>query len=189
MALTLQTGFNLTPKQRAFANAYIETGSAPEAAMRAYDCSNRNSARVMAHRNLNNAKVQAYLSFQVTDTVLVDKGIKALKDGLDATKFIKLGKGKVMQVPDNQARLKAAMFYLKLVMNLPTGSETASASDDDYWEVWYMQEHGDSSHRIIAEPKTLTVNGIIDFNLHNSLVLRKTVAKVEKREFQVKLAV
>ena len=142
MALTQQAGFNLTPKQRAFANHYIETGSAPEAAMRAYDCSNRNSARVMAHRNLNNAKVQAYLSFQVTDTVLVDKGIKALKDGLDATKFIKLGKGKVMQVPDNQARLKAAMFYLKLVMNLPTGIETASASDDDYWEAWYMEEHG-----------------------------------------------
>ena len=93
MTVLHKAGFNLTPKQRAFANAYIETGSAPEAAMRAYDCSNRNSARVMAHRNLNNAKVQAYLSFQVTDTVLVDKGIKALKDGLDATKFIKLGKG------------------------------------------------------------------------------------------------
>ncbi len=144
MALTQQAGFNLTPKQRAFANAYIETGSAPEAALSAYSCSSRNSARVMAHRNLNNAKVQSYLSFQVTDTVLVDKGIKALKDGLDATKFIKLGKGKVMQVPDNQARLRAAMFYLKLVMNLPTGIDTASASDDDYWEAWYMQEHGGS---------------------------------------------
>ena len=141
MALTQQPCFNLTPKQRAFANHYIETGSAPEAAMRAYSCSNRNSARVMAHRNLNNAKVQAYLSFQVTDTVLVDKAIRALKECLDATKFIKLGKGN-MQVPDNQARLRAAMFFLKLVMNLPTGIETASASDDDYWEAWYMQEHG-----------------------------------------------
>ena len=84
--------FHLTPKQRAFANAYIETGSAPEAAISAYNCSSRNSARVMAHRNLNNVKVQAYLSSQVTDKVLVDKGIKALKDGLDATKFIKLNK-------------------------------------------------------------------------------------------------
>jgi len=136
-------GFNLTPKQRAFANAYIETGSAPEAALSAYNCSNRNSARVMAHKTLNNAKVQDYLSSKVTDTVLVDKGIKALKDGLDATKFIKLGKGKVMQVPDNQARLRAAMFFLKLVMNLTQGIETQeTASDDDYWEAWYMQEHG-----------------------------------------------
>jgi len=172
MALTHQPRSNLTPKQRAFANAYIATGSAPEAAISAYNCSNRNSARVIGHRNLNNAKVQDYLSSQVADTVLIDKGIKVLQESLDATKFIKLNKV-IMQVPDNQARLKAAMFYLKLVMNLPTGietQETASASDDDYWEDWYMQEHGDSSHRIIAEPKTLTVNGIIDFNLHNSLV-------------------
>ncbi len=134
--------FNLTPKQRAFANHYIETGSAPEAAMRSYNCSNRNSARVMAHRNLNNAKVQAYLSSQVTDKVLVDKSVRALKDGLDATKFIKLNKV-IMQVPDNMARLKAVEFYIKLVMNLPTGIETQeTASDDDYWEAWYMQEHG-----------------------------------------------
>lgn len=142
MALTQSEGFNLTPKQRAFANAYIETGSAPEAAMRAYDCSNRNSARVMAHRTLNNAKVQAYLSSQVADKELVDKSVRALKDGLDATKFIKLNKV-IMQVPDNMARLKAVEFYIKLVMNLPTGIETASASasDDDYWEVWYMEEH------------------------------------------------
>jgi len=172
VALTQRPGFNLTPKQRAFANAYIETGSAPEAAMRAYSCSSRNSARVMAHRNLNNAKVQDYLSSQVTDKAVVDKAIDTLFRQIHATKFMKVG-NKVIQVPDNQARLKAAMFYLKLVMNLPTGietQETASASDDDYWEDWYMQEHGDSSHRIIAEPKTLTVNGIIDFNLHNSLV-------------------
>ncbi len=50
-----------------------------------------------------------------------------------------------MQVPHNQARLRAVEFYFKLVMNLTQGSgtqETASASDDDYWEVWYMQEHG-----------------------------------------------
>jgi len=144
MALTLQTGFNLTPKQRAFANHYIETGSAPEAALSAYDCSNRNSARVMAHRNLNNAKVQDYLSSQVTDKVLVDKGIKALQECLDATKFIKLNKV-TMQVPDNRARLRAVELYCKLVMNLPQGietQETASASDDDYWEAWYMQEHG-----------------------------------------------
>ncbi len=85
--------FNLTPKQRAFANHYIATGSAPEAALSAYNCSSRNSARVMAHRTLNNAKVQAYLSSQVADTVLIDKGIKVLQESLDATKFVKLGKG------------------------------------------------------------------------------------------------
>ncbi len=144
MALTHQPRSNLTPKQRAFANAYIETGSAPEAAISAYNCSSRNSARVMAHRTLNNAKVQAYLSSQVADTVLIDKGIKVLQESLHATKFIKLNKV-TMQVPDNQARLRAVELYFKLVMNLTQGiktQETASASDDEYWEVWYMQEHG-----------------------------------------------
>ncbi len=137
-----KAGLNLTPKQRAFAHAYIETGSAPEAAMVAYSCSSRNSARVMAHRNLNNAKIQAYLSSQVADTVLIDKGIKVLQESLDATKFIKLNKI-TMQVPDNQARLRAVEFYFKLVMNLTQGVKTQeTASDDDYWEVWYMQEHG-----------------------------------------------
>ena len=34
---------------------------APEAAMRVYYCSTRGSARVMAHKNLNNPKVLAYL--------------------------------------------------------------------------------------------------------------------------------
>ena len=142
MVLTQQAGFNLTPKQRAFANAYIETGSPPEAAMIAYDCSNRNVARVIAHRNLHKPKIQAYLSSQVADKVLVDKGIKVLQESLDATKFIKLNKVST-QVPDHRVRLRAAEFCLKLVMNLPQGIETQeTASDDDYWEDWYMQEHG-----------------------------------------------
>lgn len=142
MTLRQYPGFNLTPKQRAFANHYIETGSAPEAALSAYNCSNRNSARVMAHRTLNNAKVQAYLSSQVADRVLIDKGIKVLKESMNATKLIKLGKGDIREWPDNQTRLRAVEFYFKLVMNLTQGIETQeTASDDDYWEAWYMQEH------------------------------------------------
>jgi len=50
-----ELGRNLTSKQRNFVQYYIETGgSGPEAAMRAYNCSSRNSARVIAHRNLHN---------------------------------------------------------------------------------------------------------------------------------------
>jgi len=142
MALTHQPRSNLTPKQRAFANAYIETGSAPEAAISAYNCSSRNSARVMAHRTLNNAKVQDYLSSQVTDKGLMDKAIDTLIRQIHATKFMKVG-NKVIQVPDNQARLRAVEFYFKVVMNLTQGIQTQeTASDDDYWEAWYMQEHG-----------------------------------------------
>ena len=118
MIFTQSEGFNLTPKQRAFANAYIETGSPPEAAMIAYNCSNRNSARVIGHRNLHNPKIQEYLSSQVADTVLADMAIKQLTDQLKATKRIKLGRHGVMEVPDWQARLKAAELFFKLVMSL-----------------------------------------------------------------------
>ena len=106
---------NLTPKQRAFAHAYIETGSAPEAAMRVYDCSNRNSARVIAHRNLHNPKIQEYMSSQVADMVLAKKSIKRLDELMDARKLIKLGRHGVMEVPDNQARGNALELYCKLL--------------------------------------------------------------------------
>ena len=54
----------LTPKQRHFVEAYIETrGNAPEAALTAYNCSSRAFARVIAHRKLHNPAVRAYLEF------------------------------------------------------------------------------------------------------------------------------
>ncbi len=41
------SGLNVTPKQRAFVQYYIETGgNAPEAAMRAHNCSSRASSSV-----------------------------------------------------------------------------------------------------------------------------------------------
>ncbi len=52
----------LTSKQRNFVLYYIQNnGSAPKAAMRAYNCSSRNSARVIAHRNLHKPKIIAYI--------------------------------------------------------------------------------------------------------------------------------
>ena len=62
MTLREQSIFNLTPRQWAFCEHYIELkGDGPEAAMRAYNCSDRVAARVTAHRNLNNPKVLAFL--------------------------------------------------------------------------------------------------------------------------------
>ena len=67
MTLREQAGYNPTPKQWAFVEYYIESrGNAPEAAMRAYSCSDRAIARVIAHRNLNNPKVLAFLDRVLT---------------------------------------------------------------------------------------------------------------------------
>ena len=52
-------GIGLTPKQRHFVEAYIQTrGNAPEAALTAYNRSSRASARVIAHSNLHHPQVR-----------------------------------------------------------------------------------------------------------------------------------
>ena len=53
----------LTPKQEAFAQAYIECGNASEAYRRAYDCNTKNANTIhrMAHKVLRSPKVSARL--------------------------------------------------------------------------------------------------------------------------------
>ncbi len=114
--------FNLTPKQRAFANAYIETGSAPEAAMRAYDCSSRNSARVMGHKARHNPKVRAYLQDQVLTETLVNEGVESLRQALKADKMITNKQGEIVNTwPDYGNRIKAATHLFKLIQELTNG--------------------------------------------------------------------
>jgi len=107
---------NLTPKQRAFVHYYIETCSAPEAAMIAYNCSSRNSARVIAHRNLNNPKILAYIESLLADHNLEKKTARALGEGLRATKVIVTDRktGERIEFPDHKVRIKTAMIVLKV---------------------------------------------------------------------------
>ncbi len=107
----------LTPKQRAFVQYYIETGgSGPEAAMRAYNCSSRNSARVIAHRNLHNPKIIAYIESLWSEHNLIERSLQTLGEGLRATQVIitdrKTGEG--IEVPDHAIRLDTAKIVLKL---------------------------------------------------------------------------
>ena len=122
MALTQEVGFNLTPKQRAFADAYIKTGSAPEAALSAYNCSNRNSARVMGHKTRHNPKVRAYLQDQVLEETLVNEGVESLREALKANKMITNRRGEIVDTwPDWGNRIKAATHLLKLIQELTNG--------------------------------------------------------------------
>jgi len=54
-------GEELTKKQKSFVYRYIVTGDAVDAVLRSYDCSSRNSARVIAHKLLHNEKVKKFL--------------------------------------------------------------------------------------------------------------------------------
>jgi len=103
----------LTPKQQAFVQHYIETGSAPEAAMRAYNCSSRNSARVMAHRNRHNPKIVAYLDRLWSEHNLLERSVQTLAEGLKAT-IINQQTGESSEFPDHEIRLETAKIALKL---------------------------------------------------------------------------
>ena len=104
----------LTPKQRAFVEYYINSGgNAREAAERAYDCSNRNSARVLAHRNLHNSLFNNYLHHLMEQRNIPEKVVESLKEQLQATKWVQV-KGELIEVPDNEARHKAQELVLKV---------------------------------------------------------------------------
>ncbi len=104
---TLPPGFDLTAKQRAFADAYIETGgNAAEAADLAYNCSNPDSPRVIACHNLKNPKVRTYLDSVIMVNEVPDAALQSLKESLFADKPLKL-RGQVKMVPDETARARA----------------------------------------------------------------------------------
>ncbi len=122
MALTHEPACNLTPKQKAFADAYIKTGSAPEAALSAYNCSSRNSARVMGYKARHNPKVRAYLQDQVLEEALVSEGVESLRQALKAEKVITNRQGEIVDTwPDYSNRIKAATHLFKLIQELTNG--------------------------------------------------------------------
>ncbi len=103
----LPPGFNLTPKQKAFADAYLETGgNAAEAADLAYNCSNPDSPRVIACHNLKNPKVRTYLDYRLWQHEVPDEALESLKASLFAAKPLKVHE-QVTMVPDETARAKA----------------------------------------------------------------------------------
>jgi phage terminase small subunit len=61
----------MTPKQAKFTNCYIETGSATEAAMEAYEPKNRATASVIGHENLRKPKIRAFLDEKAVDAVVM----------------------------------------------------------------------------------------------------------------------
>jgi hypothetical protein len=57
----------LTPKQQKFAQNYLETGNATEAASRAYKPKNRATARVIGSENLTKPNIKAFLEEKAPD--------------------------------------------------------------------------------------------------------------------------
>ena len=104
----------LSPKQQTFVEAYFDTGSRTEAAITAYDCANRNSARVMAHRLLHNPKVLRYLDCLGVEGGLAQVVMDTLMECLHAEKTVKVNK-RLIKEPDHGARLKAANQVFRIL--------------------------------------------------------------------------
>ena len=104
----------LSPKQQTFVEAYFETGSRTEAAITAYDCANRNSARVMAHCLLHNPKVLKYLDHLGMEGGLAKAVIDTLMDAMHAEKTIKVN-DRLIHEPDHLTRMRAAKRVLRIL--------------------------------------------------------------------------
>ena len=121
-------GDDLTLKQRKWMKLYLECGNATEAAMKVYDCKNRDVARQIGLENI--AKLD-YTDFMeeagITDNLLQEK----IMEGLDANRTISAkitiknqDKGANSQtndfidVPDFIARHKYLEIALKLKQRL-----------------------------------------------------------------------
>lgn len=82
----------LTPKQVRFADAYLDTGNATEAASRAYKPENRNTAHAIGSENLRKPTIRSYLDTKARDAVAViyalSQGAKSEAVRLNASKDI-----------------------------------------------------------------------------------------------------
>lgn len=115
---------NLTLKQRKWLEVYIKTGNATEAAMQAYDCKDRDSAKQIGYENLSKLDYQELLEEGgITDSNL----LQTLRDGLVAGKVVSaVATGKdasaattnFIDIPDHAVRHKYLETALKLKKRL-----------------------------------------------------------------------
>jgi hypothetical protein len=70
---------NLTLKQRKWIKEYIKTGNATEAAMRVYDCKDRNTAANVGSENLRKLQVNDLMEeMGLTDVALINIGVEGM---------------------------------------------------------------------------------------------------------------
>ena len=113
----------LTLKQRKWIKLYLELGNATEAAMKVYDCKDRESAAQIGYENLRKLDYSDFLEEAGITDVLLQKKIL---EGLDSTRVISAVKGTsasggttdFIDVPDFVSRHKYLETALKLKRRL-----------------------------------------------------------------------
>ena len=128
MSLEKRMELNLTPKQAGFCHHYLQKGNRADAIMAVYDSHSRNSARVMAHRNLHRPKVKEYIRFLIDGSDMVPAALGAIREALDAKVVYR---GQETDSPDHRAQLKAADRILELSQRVEEQQADNSKSDGD----------------------------------------------------------
>lgn len=105
--------YNLTKKEKDYADQLIETGSSREAALRAYDCSTKESASQIAYKNSKNVHIQSYINAMLQLNNTVGKAVSVLDDAMAA----KVNhQGEETELPDHNVRIKASKQILDIAI-------------------------------------------------------------------------
>lgn len=68
----------LYPKEKAFADKYIETGNGTQSALEVYDTEEENVAANIAHQNLRKPKIIDYIESKLSDEMLAEKHLSLI---------------------------------------------------------------------------------------------------------------
>lgn len=106
----------LTLKQRQFVREYLKTKNATEAAMRAYDCRNRNVARSIGAENLAKPSINGEIRKVMDENgPTMEQIARVLCLCLEANHYFYDGKNKtISSYPDYTTRLNAVKEYNKI---------------------------------------------------------------------------
>jgi len=108
-------GDNLTLKQRKWIKEYIKTGNATEAAMRVYDCKDRESASAIGTQNLGKLSFPELMEeMGLTDITLMNVGA----EGMTKANKIHGTNDNFVEIPDYATRHKYWETMLKLKRKL-----------------------------------------------------------------------
>ena len=108
-------GDNLTLKQRKWIKEYIKTGNATEAAMRVYDCKDRESASAIGTQNLGKLSFPELMEeMELTDITLMNVGA----EGMTKANKIHGTNDNFVEIPDYATRHKYWETMLKLKRKL-----------------------------------------------------------------------
>jgi phage terminase small subunit len=110
--------YGLSPKQKALADNYMQSGNGTQAALQVYNTDNPDTAGVIASRELGKDKVRAYMHEKCEKANLtVDRVLCRLSEQLDADKTLVTPTGQVINdIPDWHVRHKSIETCIKYVI-------------------------------------------------------------------------